>query len=183
MNNFPFKYYGKEYWYSRSVVCTNYVFAMVHNNWYVLAAQRGINQTQPNKWNVPGGFLDHDETCEECAIRETYEETGVTYFKDTHLFNINSWPGQFDKQHVVMSHYVNLGEFTSIYKLPKFDTSHNEPGETQWIRWIPVSDIDSYIWIDNQKKMILKIYHNKINPNFIQRIKNFILKYVETKIN
>lgn len=31
-----------------------------------------------NQWALPGGFLRHDETVEECAIREITEETNLT---------------------------------------------------------------------------------------------------------
>ena len=53
-------------------------------------------------WTVPGGKLDPDETLEECAVRETYEDTGITaevdglykVFHITHLDNgkkISEW--------------------------------------------------------------------------------------------
>lgn len=32
----------------------------------------------PNDWGLPGGKSDEDESFEECAIRECFEETGIT---------------------------------------------------------------------------------------------------------
>jgi 8-oxo-dGTP diphosphatase len=42
----------------------------------VLLIQRGF---EPFKgcWAIPGGFMDMDETTEQCAIRELEEETGL----------------------------------------------------------------------------------------------------------
>ncbi|MCW1907891.1 MAG: NUDIX domain-containing protein [Candidatus Saccharibacteria bacterium] len=33
------------------------------------------------KWSIPGGKLNLGETFEECALRETYEEHGITILK------------------------------------------------------------------------------------------------------
>jgi len=42
----------------------------------VLLIQRG-NEPYKGCWAFPGGFMDMDETTEECAIRELEEETGL----------------------------------------------------------------------------------------------------------
>ena len=53
----------------------------------VLLVQRGI---EPFKgcWAFPGGFMNMDETTEECAIRELEEETGL---KVTDLHQIGAY--------------------------------------------------------------------------------------------
>lgn len=42
----------------------------------VLLVQRGI-EPYKDRWAFPGGFMNMDETTEECAIRELEEETGL----------------------------------------------------------------------------------------------------------
>ena len=42
----------------------------------VLLVQRGI-EPYKDRWAFPGGFMNMDETTEECAIRELMEETGL----------------------------------------------------------------------------------------------------------
>jgi ADP-ribose pyrophosphatase YjhB (NUDIX family) len=43
-------------------------------------------------WTFPGGFMEIDETVEECAVRETREEVGVEVRLDA-LVGVYSRPG------------------------------------------------------------------------------------------
>jgi len=36
-----------------------------------------VKHRKNGKWTQPGGHIENDETPEECALRESYEETGI----------------------------------------------------------------------------------------------------------
>lgn len=64
------------YNYPRPAVTADCIVITKGDDAQVLLIQRG---SEPYKgcWAFPGGFLNMDETTEECAIRELFEETGL----------------------------------------------------------------------------------------------------------
>ena len=52
------------------------IFGYEDNNIKVLLIQRG-NEPYKGHWAFPGGFMNIDETAEQCALRELEEETGL----------------------------------------------------------------------------------------------------------
>mgnify|MGYP006329689427 CR=1 FL=1 len=52
------------------------VFGIDNHELFVLLVERG-NEPFKGTWAFPGGFMNLDETAEECAIRELQEETGL----------------------------------------------------------------------------------------------------------
>jgi 8-oxo-dGTP diphosphatase len=56
------------------------VFRTANNKTELLLIQRKFPPYQ-NKWALPGGFVDMDETLEEAVARELKEETGLTGIK------------------------------------------------------------------------------------------------------
>lgn len=71
---------------------TNHCFLMIKH-------QRGINCGYVN---FPGGKKEPGETMEQCVIRETYEETGIT-IKNPHQVGYIEFPGADFYVHVFKS--------------------------------------------------------------------------------
>lgn len=64
------------YKYPRPAVTADCVVITKEENPKVLLIQRA-NDPFKVCWAFPGGFMDMDETAEQCAIRELKEETGL----------------------------------------------------------------------------------------------------------
>jgi len=67
---------GYTYKYPRPAVTADCVVITKEAEPNVLLIQRGIEPFM-GCWAFPGGFMNMDETTEQCAIRELEEETGL----------------------------------------------------------------------------------------------------------
>lgn len=65
------------YKYPRPAVTADCVVLTAGMEPQVLLIQRG-NEPFKGKWAFPGGFMNMDETAEQCAKRELMEETGMS---------------------------------------------------------------------------------------------------------
>lgn len=64
------------YKYPRPAVTADCVVITKERQPKVLLVERG-NEPFKGCWAIPGGFMNMDETAEQCAIRELKEETGL----------------------------------------------------------------------------------------------------------
>ena len=186
MKNFAFEHDGKTLWYSRSVACSMYLFVYDRETkqWYVLISKRGPGcPSNIGKWNVPGGYLDFDETLPEAARRECYEETGVLYDGWIHFASLST--NIYSKaQNVVCSFYGVM----KVDDIMDINTSyeHCEKDEVIDINWCPVENFFKMnmtsAFAFGHEKMIREIFSKRININPIKR---WLIRIVErwTKIN
>ena len=194
MKNFPFEHNGQTFWYSRSVACSIYVFVYdrLSKGWYILISRRGPGcPSAVGKWNVPGGYLDFDETLEHAAARECFEETGVILgdASKIKLAAVSTDPHS-KSQNVVCSFYYKC-EVDSIYEVTKmFSTKNGEPGE---VSDISLESVD-YIFEDpvnissafafGHDKMIREIFKKRIQVPFWKRwIVSLVEKWTRININ
>lgn len=95
------------YKYPRPAVTTDCViFGFDGTKLQVLLVERGA-EPYKGRWAFPGGFLNIDESCEEGALRELQEETGLdgAYIEQFHTF---SDPGRDPRGRVITVAYYAL---------------------------------------------------------------------------
>ena len=116
------------------------VFAYEDSELYILMIRRK-NEPFKNKWALPGGFVEVDETVEEAAKRELKEETGLSLdgLEQIHTFSaIHRDPR---KRVISVAHYILIkkvgqtvkagddaadAEWFPIHDLPELAFDHDE---------------------------------------------------------
>jgi len=154
MKNTPVELDGKTHWISRSVAVGVCVFGNdQRGNLCLLANKRGDGcEFMKGLWNIPGGFIDYDETVEEAACRECKEETGVIINPEELIMtSLNSDPKKSSRQIVAI-------EFACAVDKPveeiELTDKYSEPNEVAEIKWIPITEIRNYKWTRNQLEYI-----------------------------
>lgn len=152
---------GRQIWVSRSVAVAVSIVLVYERQPYILVNQRGTGVPDfQGYWNLPCGYLDYDETTEEAAVREVWEECGVNarlllenceaeFFSQP--WDISSVPTS-EKQNVTVHH----GLYARVNELPELSNAYNEPNETADIRWLPLADVDSLKYAFNHRARIDK---------------------------
>lgn len=166
MKNFSIKVDGKEYWISRSVACACFIFKEKENNLYVLIQKRGKGAADfQNHWCCVCGYLDYDESCEDCVKRECIEECGFKIDKHRlHLMNVNSSPSE-NHQNVTI-HYVYFADEKEEFNYNNADGGEkDEVSEVKWYKIgktfnnelkVNIYDMMSMDWAFEHEKRIIE---------------------------
>lgn len=86
------------------------------------------------EWAIPGGFVEVDESLEQAASRELYEETGLKGIPLVQLHTFGQ-PGRDPRMRVVSVAYVALAHYTQISPQAGDDAAEAE--------WHPIDDLPS----------------------------------------
>jgi len=81
-------------WDSRACAVVAHVWFIKNGVPYVLIGKRGQVMDNPNKWNIPCGYLDWNENLQQAMFREVWEETGLdlSVYSLEILFNKSEQP-------------------------------------------------------------------------------------------
>ena len=122
----------------------------------VLLQRKTQGRFGEGKWNGPGGKLKEGETPEECAIRETLEETGLKV-SDVRLHGaLKHYFGDVDEPTWIVYQYA-----ATDYQ---GDPKESEEGE---LRWFPVDQIPySEMWQDDEHWLPLLLEGKRFEGEF-----------------
>ena len=156
---------GREYWISRSVAVMVILFAYdLKGIQYVLTVRRG-EETPDSEYIgaicLPCGYLDYDETTQEAAARELFEETGIEVNPlELKLLSINDNPNDDKRQNITFRYFIEVRGITIESLNQLLTTKFSEKNEVDFIEFIAINEIDNYKWAFNQDKIINQLKRN-----------------------
>ncbi len=103
------------------------IFLMLRNG----KNSQGIGKPQ-KRWISPGGVLDEGETVQECLLRETQEEIGITLDTSKLKLIFEKYDPTFNADMVFYS-YPYHGEVIKVLEPEKFDK----------VKWFKVSELST----------------------------------------
>ena len=163
--------YKKCYNYENKIqVATISVIVKKNNTYFLLICRRGVKGLNYGKIYTQGGSIDQNETSEQAAIRELYEEAGVEV-KENDL-NILSIFNVYKNYYVILNNFpkVNgaLNEYKSEIIIDNFlSKKYNVPSildennKTTGLVWVELQAIEKDIIYENY--YFKSIYYNLLN--------------------
>ena len=123
---------------------------LVKDGKILLLLRSGKNRWKPNRWGPPGGHIDLGEDAIQAAVRETFEETGLTV-------------KGVDLELLIQKIKPDFGR-VYFYITDKFSD-----------RGIKLShEHDGFTWVDMKK---IDEYDTTFEPEELDKIKKAILSY------
>jgi len=138
---------------------------VVNSRGEILLIKRAQNPFA-KRWALPGGFLDEDETLEETAAREAFEETNVRVCSPR-LIGLFDDPRRDPDQKVTVAYAFRVkgSEKARI----------TDPNEVLGVRWVHPSKLSEYQLAFDHADIIARYLANRpVHANVLQRIKDLL---------
>lgn len=151
---------------------------IVQKNSKILLGLKSPKKKFGGMWNGFGGGLEDGQTIEECAITETYDETGITPKNLKRLGKILFHFSTDEQDHEV--HFLQADDYEGILDTSKDFTEYREFSLSELEKIYDEMMPADKFWLPyfiNGKMFKGKIYLGKKNGNFI--VENYEINEVE----
>lgn len=133
-----------------SVTVDIVIFSVIDNDLKVLLIERGVEPFK-DRWAIPGGFVQMNESLDEAAQRELIEETGV---KDVYLEQLYSF-GEINRD--PRGRVITISYFALV--------------NADRVKLRASTDVKDVKWFSIKKLPILAFDHKKILDYALKRMK------------
>jgi 8-oxo-dGTP diphosphatase len=118
------------------------IFAKYKNKWIV------VREKGQNTWTVPAGHIEENETLNQAASRELFEETGAIHYD---LFQVNAYSVK-EKEKAIAYGQIYFAQINELGELPAY--------EIEEIKFLETLDFPSLNWAYPyiQKKLAERIF-------------------------
>lgn len=134
----------------KNVSCGAVVWRQTNSGFEILLIKQFRNR---DSWGIPKGHLKEGETFEQCAVREVFEETGVTVVLETRLSDVQMTNAEFEKTVVSFTAWPAGSGQT--------DTSH------------PDCEVAEAAWWDILDLPTIHYYQRPLITNVVSRLNEF----------
>lgn len=155
---------GETIFLSRSVAVV--VICMDIINGDAVFVKRGPAMDRSGTYCFPCGYLDYDESCEQAAVRELYEETGLVIAPEKlTMLSVRSDPQKSNRQNVSIVYVCN-------YKDTEKSDHKPDPSEVEEVTWFSRIDKTAGFAFNHETIFEEVVVHN---DTILSNIKKSIL--------
>lgn len=152
---------GTILWSGRYCAVAAFVFRRINGEWSILANKRGSGTPDyQGCWNAVCGFLEANETAQQCCSREVFEETGYIIKPEKFLqVYTQTDPETSNNGNVTLRHIAIIFDDEDV---PKETPEGGEANEVDDVQWTPINDICNYEWAFNHQDIIDELFSTYI---------------------
>lgn len=162
------------YHYPRPAVTTDIIIFKINNleeKLEILLIERK-NEPFAKHWALPGGFIDLNESAEECALRELYEETNIEGINLEQLITASK-PGRDPRGHTVSVVFWAIVDFLPNYK---------EGDDASKANFFPINNLPPLAF-DHKEIIDFALKQLKFRTNLAEHFQDFFVQIKSNSIN